>query len=92
MPPECWKPSRGLKAAEAASGIVKLGVFYLVLRFFFPRVFLTPALVIAGVLFVASCLARVRVRLDRSAGEVAITVKVSSALATAPFSLCARRR
>jgi hypothetical protein len=73
MPPECWKPSRGLKAVEAASGIVNLGVFCVVLRFFFPRVFLTPALVIAGVLFVAACLARVRVRLDRSAGEVAIT-------------------
>jgi hypothetical protein len=74
VPPECWKPSAGLRAVAAASGLVKLGLFYLVLRFCFPRVFLTPALVIAVVAYVAGILARVRVRLDRAAGEVAITI------------------
>jgi hypothetical protein len=44
------------------------------MRFFFPRVFLMPALVIAGVLYAAVCPARFRVLLDHAAGEVAISV------------------
>jgi hypothetical protein len=56
-----------------ASWLVKAGLFCLMVRFFFPRVFLIPAVVIAGVLYAAACLARFRVRLDRAAGEVAIT-------------------
>ena len=56
------------------SSLVKVGLFYLMVRFFFPRVFLTPAMVLAGVLFVAGFLARVQVLLDRAAGEVAITI------------------
>jgi len=57
-----------------ASGLVKVGFFYLVMRFFFPRVFLTPAMVIVGVLYIAGLLTRFRVLLDRTAGEVAITI------------------
>jgi hypothetical protein len=57
-----------------ASWLVKVGFFCLMLRFFFPRVFLMPAVVIAGVLFAAACLVRFRVLLDRAAGEVAITI------------------
>jgi hypothetical protein len=71
---ECWKPSGGLKAAAMASGLVKLGLFYLMMRFCFPRVFLMPAMVIAGVLYAATCLARFRVLLDRAGSEVAITI------------------
>ena len=56
-----------------ASWLVKAGLFCLMVRFFFPRVFLIPAVVIAGVLYAAACLARFRVLLDRAAGEVAIT-------------------
>jgi hypothetical protein len=56
------------------SGLVKVGFFYLMLWFFFPRVFLIPAMVIAGVLYLAGGLARVRVLLDRTVGEVAIAV------------------
>jgi len=51
-----------------ASGLIKIGFFYLVMRFFFPRVFLTPAMVIVGVLYIAGVLARFRVLLDRAAG------------------------
>ncbi len=57
-----------------ASWLVKVGFFGLMMRFFFPRVFLMPALAIAGVLYAAACLARFRVLLDRAAGEVAITI------------------
>jgi len=74
VPPECWKPSGGLRAVAAVSWLVKAGLFCLVVRFFFPRVFLMPAVVIAGVLYVAACVTRFRVLLDRAAGEVAITV------------------
>ena len=56
-----------------ASWLVKAGLFCLMVRFFFPRVFLIPAVVIAGVLYAAACLARFRVRLDRAAGSVAVT-------------------
>jgi len=56
------------------SWLVKAGLFCLVVRFFFPRVFLMPAVVIAGILYVAACVTRFRVLLDRAAGEVAITV------------------
>lgn len=58
-----------------ASWLVRLGVFYLMMWFFFPRVFLAPAMVIAAVLYAAACLLRFRVLLlDRAAGEVAITI------------------
>lgn len=56
------------------SWLVKAGLFCLVVRFCFPRVFLMPAVVIAGVLYVAACVTRFRVLLDRTAGEVAITI------------------
>ena len=56
------------------SWLIKAGFCCLIVRFFFPRVFLVPAVVIAGVLYVAGCLARFRVQLDRAVGEVAITV------------------
>lgn len=42
--------------------------------FFFPRVFLMPVMVIAGVLYVALLFARIGVVLDRVAGEAAITL------------------
>jgi hypothetical protein len=71
---ECWKPSGGLKAVAMASGLVKVAFFYLMMRFFFPRVFLMPAMIAAGVLYAVGCLARFRVLLDRAAGEVAITI------------------
>jgi hypothetical protein len=74
VPPECWKPSGGLRAVAAVSWLAKAGLFCLVVRFFFPRVFLIPAVVIAGVLYVAACVTRFRVLLDRAAGEVAITI------------------
>jgi hypothetical protein len=73
-PVECWQPSRGLKAVAMASWLVKVGFFCVMVRFFFPRVFLMPAIVIVGVLYAAACLARFRVRLDRAADEVAITI------------------
>jgi hypothetical protein len=57
-----------------ASWLVKVGFLYLMVRFFFPHVFLMPAMVIAGVLYAAACLAWFRVLLDRAAGEVAITI------------------
>lgn len=57
-----------------ASGLVKAGFFCLMVWFFLPRVFLIPALVIAGVLYAAACLARFGVLLNRAAGEVAITI------------------
>jgi hypothetical protein len=56
------------------SWLVRAGFFCLMIRFFFPRVFLIPAVVIAGVLYLAGCLARFRVLLDRAAGEVVITI------------------
>jgi hypothetical protein len=74
VPRECWEPSDGLKAVAVASWLVKACFFCLMVRFFFPRVFLMPAVVIAAVLFGAACLARFRVVLDRAAGEVAITI------------------
>jgi hypothetical protein len=74
VPPERWKPSVGLKAVTMASWLVKVGLFCLMVRFFFPRVFLMPAVVIAGLVYVAECVARFRVLLDRAAGEVAITI------------------
>jgi hypothetical protein len=57
-----------------ASGLVKAGLCCLMMRFFFPRGFVIPAVVIAGVLYAAACLARFRVLLDRAADEVAITI------------------
>ena len=74
VPRERWKPSVGLRAVAAVSWLVKVGLFCLVVRFCFPRVFLMPAVVIAGVLYVAACVTRFRVLLDRAAGEVAITI------------------
>jgi hypothetical protein len=71
---ERWQPSPGLRAVAMASWLVKVGFFGLMVRFFFPRVFLMPALVSAGVLYAAACLARFWVLLDRAAGEVAITI------------------
>jgi hypothetical protein len=56
------------------SSLLKAFVFCLMVRFFFPRVFLIPAVVIAGALCAAGCLARFWVRLDRDAGQLAITV------------------
>jgi hypothetical protein len=71
---EGWQPTLGLKAVAMASWLVKVGFFLLMVRFFFPRVFLMPAIVIAVVLYVAACLARFRVLLDHAVGEVAITI------------------
>lgn len=61
-------------AVAMVTWLVKIGFVYLMVRFFFPRVFLIPAMVVAGVLYVAACLIRFRVLLDREAGQVAITV------------------
>lgn len=74
MPRESWQVSRGLRAVMAAYGLVYLGLVYLVMRFFFPRVLFLPVTVIAAVLYVAVCLARFQVVLDRAGGEAAITV------------------
>ena len=74
MPRESWQMSRGLRAVTAAYGLIYLGLVPVVLRFFFPRVLLLPVTVIAVVLYVAVCLARLQVVLDRAVGEVAISV------------------
>jgi hypothetical protein len=74
MPGESWQVSRGLRAVTAAYGLIYLGLVYVVMRFFFPRVLLLPVTVIAAVLYVAVCLARFQVVLDRVGGEVKITV------------------
>jgi hypothetical protein len=74
VPQERWKPSAGLMAVAMAAGLVKVGLTYLVMRYLFLPVFLVPVMVIAGVLYLAGLLARPRVRLDRAAGEVAITL------------------
>ncbi len=57
----------------AAYGLIYPCLLYVMMRFFFPRVFLMPVMVMAGVLYVALCFARFRVVLDRADGEVAIT-------------------
>jgi hypothetical protein len=74
MPRESWQLSRGLRAATAAHGLIYLGLVYVVMRFFFPRVLFLPVTVIAAVLYVAACFARFQVVLDRVGDEVAITV------------------
>ncbi len=73
MPRESWKLSRGLRAVTAAYGLIYLGLLYVMVRFFLPRVFLMPVMVIAGVSYVALCFARFQVVLDRTGGEVVIT-------------------
>jgi hypothetical protein len=73
VPQERWQPSRGLKALGMAYGLVQVGFAYLLVRFFYPHVFLVPVMVIAGAAYVAGCLARFRVVLDQAAGQVAIT-------------------
>jgi len=73
MPRESWELSRGLRAVTAAYGLIYPCLLYVMMRFFFPRVFLMPVMVMAGVLYVALCFARFRVVLDRADGEVAIT-------------------
>lgn len=57
----------------AVYGLVYVGLLYVIMRFLFPRVLLIPVMVTAGVLYVALCLARIRVVLDWADGEVAIT-------------------
>ena len=74
MPRESWQLSRGLRAVMAAYGLIYLGLVYIVMRFFFPRVLLLPVTAIAAVLYVGVCLARFQAVLDRAAGEAAITV------------------
>jgi hypothetical protein len=74
MPRESWELSRGLRAVTAAYGLIYPCLLYVMMRFFLPRVFLMPVMVMAGVLYVALCFARFRVVLDRADGEVAITV------------------
>lgn len=74
MPGESWQMSRGLRTVTTGYGLIYLGLLYVVLRFFFPRVLLLPVTVIAAVLYVAVCLARFQVVLDRVDGEVAIIV------------------
>jgi hypothetical protein len=74
MPRESWQMSRGLRAVTAAYGLIYLGLVYVVMRFFFPRVLLLPVTVIATVLYVAACIARFQVVLDQVGGEVAIIV------------------
>jgi len=49
-----------------------VGLCYLLMRFFFPHVFLLPVVIAVGVLAFGCCVAPLRVALDRSAGEVAI--------------------
>jgi hypothetical protein len=72
VPGECWKLSRGLRAATAGYALLFAAPLYVIVRFFFPRAFLMPILVIAGVVYVALCSARMRVVLDRPGGEAAI--------------------
>ena len=74
MPQECWKLSRELRVLTAAYGFIYVGLLYVVLRFLFPHVFLVPVLVVAGVLYVALCFARIQVALDQAEGEVGITL------------------
>jgi hypothetical protein len=72
MPGESWQISRGLRAVTAVYGLICLGLVYVVMRFFFPRVLLLPVTVIAAVLYVAACLARFQVVLDQVGGDVEI--------------------
>ena len=69
MPRESWELSRGLRAVTAAYGLIYPCLLYVMMRFFFPRVFLMSVMVMAGVLYVALCFARFRVVLDRADGE-----------------------
>jgi hypothetical protein len=70
---ECWKPSAGWLAVTAVQGLVGLGLFFVLIRFFFPRAFLIPVLVITGVFVVSGLfMTRMRVVLDREAGTVTI--------------------
>ncbi len=50
---DCWKLARGLRAVTAAYGLVYVGLLYVIMRFFFPRVLLMPVMVTVGVLYVA---------------------------------------
>src|SRR5712691_6156498 len=43
------------------------------MRFFFPHALLVPVTVVAAVLYLAGCFARVQVVLDPAAGDLAIT-------------------
>ena len=71
---ECWEPSRGLRAVMAAHLVFSVGFCYVIMRFFFPHVFLLPVVIAAAMLAVCCCAAPLRVLLDHSAGELVITI------------------
>jgi hypothetical protein len=73
VPGESWKLSRGLRAVTAVYRLIYVGLLYAIMWFFFPRVWLMPVMVTAGVLYAALCFARIRVVLDRAGSKVAIT-------------------
>ena len=53
-------------------GLLCVGVLGAVMWFLFPHAFLLPVMVIAGVLYLVACFARVTVVLDQPGGEVTI--------------------
>lgn len=70
---ERWQPSLGWRAVMAVHLVLSVGFCYVIMRLFFPRVFLLPAVIAATVLAVGCCIAPLRAQLDHSAGELAIT-------------------
>ena len=57
----------------AVQALIYAGCLYVMMRYFFPHVFLMPVMVAAGVFYVCWCFARAQVVLDRADGEVAIS-------------------
>jgi len=65
---------RSVLLCHARWTLVYAGLLYVIMRFLFPRVLLMPVMVTAGVLYVALCLARIRVVLDRAGGALGLPV------------------
>jgi hypothetical protein len=71
---ERWAASWGLRALSGAQGIVNVGLFFVVMWFFFPHVLLVPFMAVVAAGFVTFLLVPCRVLLDPGRGEVAITI------------------
>ncbi len=69
---ERWAPSWGLRALAGVQGIVNVGLFGVVMWFFFPHALLTPVVAVFAGLCLASLVLPCRVMLDPGRGEVAI--------------------
>jgi hypothetical protein len=70
---ERWKPSLAWRVVMVVHFAASVGFCYLVMRFFFPPVFLLPVVVGFAALAFACCVAPLEVLLDPSAGELATT-------------------